>query len=117
MGGAVWRSYWHLVSRAPRQAAKYPTVLLMYLHLVFFFFFLMFIHITNTGGNLVIYENLLIKYISHRDKAKHPATPHPPSSAVTLSAVYVHPTVQRKFLTMKNISFFLKWTDPSLASL
>lgn len=77
----------------------------------------MFIHITNTGGNLVIYENLLIKYISHRDKAKHPATPHPPSSAATLSAVCVHPTVQRKFLTMKNTSFFLKWIDPSLASL
>ena len=46
----------------------------------------MFIHITSTGENLVIYENL-IKYISHRNKAKYPPTPYPPSFAVALSAV------------------------------
>lgn len=42
---------------------------------------------TNTGGNLVIYENLLIKYISHRDKAKHPATPSPFISSDTVSSL------------------------------
>ena len=71
----------------------------MYHHL---FKKLMFIHITSTGENLLIYENLLIKYISHRDKAKYPPTPYPASSAATLSAVCIHPTVLRTVPTMKN---------------
>ena len=77
---------------------------------------LMFIHITSTGENLLIYENLLIKYIRHGDKAKYAPAPCPASSAVTLSAACVHPTELSTVPTMRNVAFFLKRINSSSAS-
>lgn len=106
-----WRITWPQKSIVPRLKMLIIEILSFFIGLCFLWlispppslcFKLMFICITNTGENPVIYENILIKHVSHRDKAKHPPTACSPSSGVRWSAA-----ARRTFFEMFSYTYYL----------